>query len=115
MAVLRANKKNMHMMKMPMAGHWALVLRDAEQRKPADVDEALDAINSALEGNGIEAIRCERQIDHFYYDINLLYVNMGDPYRDTVMFDTHEGKFYVGGWGDWVKAMERKHGEGFCL
>lgn len=101
------------------AAWWIRQIHAAEKGKLSDweyyagIEVILDRWNTARGNYGTEVIRCERQVE-YYRDVNLLYVNVGDPYRATLLFDTYEGKFYVGGWGDWVEAMERKHGDGWC-
>jgi antirestriction protein ArdC len=38
-----------------------------------------------------------------------MYVNMGDPYRTTILFDGSVGEFIVGNWGDHVEEKEREY------
>lgn len=75
-----------------------------------NVDEVLDLTNKLLPGHGVEAIRGNYQVDRYYYDIVALYVNMGDPYIPTLLYDTDRGKFYVTGYGDWVEKNEKRYG-----
>jgi len=74
------------------------------------VDDILDMANDLLDGHGIEAIRGDYHVNNYYYDIVGLYVNMGDPYIPTLLYDTDRGKFYVGGYGDWVEANTKRYG-----
>ena len=74
------------------------------------VDNLLDSFNSELSGYGIEAIRCDTVWDSYYCDICALYVNMGDTYASTILYDTVKGKFYITTFGDFVEKNERKYG-----
>ena len=62
------------------------------------VDEALEAINKLIGGFGVESVSDERapQVDRYYYQIQLLYVNVGDSYGGTILYDTQESTFGVG-------------------
>ena len=72
------------------------------------VDEALEAINKLIGGFGVESVSDERapQVDRYYYQIQLLYVNTGDSYLDTILYDTQESTFGVGSVGGWLEVME---------
>lgn len=71
------------------------------------VDEALNMADTLLNGHGIEAIRGGSNRGGYYMDIEALYVNMGDAYANTVLYDVARDKFYVTTYGDWVEARER--------
>jgi hypothetical protein len=36
-----------------------------------------------------------------------LYVNMGDTYDATIIYDCLKDKFYVGTWGDWYEWRKK--------
>lgn len=107
----RATKANLKKY-LPELVPLAKKIKDA--RSHEEVDAVLDEANKLLDAYGIEAIECNRQVDRYYFDINLLYVNTGDTYNTTLMYDTYEGRFYVTTMGDWVERAERRHGDGFC-
>ena len=69
------------------------------------IDRALDICNKILGGYGIEAIQGSHWQD-YYLDIVLLYVNMGDTYDRTIVYDTIDNKFHITGWGDFVENSE---------
>jgi hypothetical protein len=75
--------------------------------KPDLTDLKLRIANAILEGHGIEATRGSRFISHYYQDTNLLYVNMGDAYVETVCFDTFKEKFIFTSWGDIVESKPK--------
>lgn len=69
---------------------------------------ALDYANELLGGNGIEYI--ESQQDTMRHREGLSYVNMGDTYDTTLIYDHKTGRFYVGAWGDWVERYPKRFG-----
>ena len=71
---------------------------------------ALDYANELLGGNGIEYI--ESQQDTMRHREGLSYVNMGDTYDTTLIYDHATGRFYVGAWGDWVERYPKRFGFG---
>jgi len=77
---------------------------------PDKIDEALDYANEILGGHGVESVQVEDyQVDRYYYNIILLYVNRGDAYAITLCYDTEEHEFFVGSWGDWYEEWDQKH------
>ncbi len=72
------------------------------------IDEALETVNSAIDGHGVEGIQAEDgyKVDDYWRDTILLYVNMGDTYDTTICYDTEEEEFFVGSWGDFVEDWE---------
>jgi hypothetical protein len=70
------------------------------------IDGILNVANSLFDGHGIEPIRGKWH-DRYYQDIVALYVNMGDTYNTTLLFDAVKTKFYVTSWGDFVESKSR--------
>lgn len=74
-----------------------------------DVDEAMEFANEALDGHGVEAIAGDDyQVDKYWMDTVLLYVNLGDTYDTTILYDTENAEFSVGSWGDFMEAWEEE-------
>ena len=48
-------------------------------------------------------MRGSEQVDRYYFDIHLLYVNMGDTYVPTIIYDTLKELWYCCSWGDIVE------------
>jgi len=71
------------------------------------IDQALDSINNILGGYGVEAIR-DNKWSSYYCDIGLLYVNLGDTYTPTVIYDTRSDKWIIASWGDIVERNEKR-------
>ena len=75
---------------------------------PKKVDAALELMDGYMRTHGVEAVRAPgAHVDRYYYDIVALYVNTGEPYDSTLIYDTEKERFTVGNWGDWVSAQER--------
>ena len=55
----------------------------------------LDTADRLIGGHGVENL----YPDHG----NIYYVNLGDPYDTTLMYDSRKGRLYVGAWGDYVE------------
>lgn len=73
-------------------------------------DRILAAVNCELEQFGVEPVRAENyQVDRYYYNIIALYVNTGNTYNLTLVYDTEAERFSITSWGDWFKSWERKH------
>jgi hypothetical protein len=73
------------------------------------VDKVLEEVNRLTDANGIEPINGDYHVDNFYHDIVALYVNMGDTYETTLLYETDKDRFLVTSWGDWVEHNERKY------
>jgi len=55
-----------------------------------------------LQGHGLEHLMSENQ------RAEAVYVNMGDTYNATLLFDLNKGRMWATTWGDWVETEERK-------
>lgn len=76
------------------------------------IDEVMEFANEAINGNGVEAIQGDGAfIDKFWRDTVLVYVNMGDTYDQTILYDTESSEFSVGSWGDFMEEWEKEDEE----
>lgn len=65
------------------------------------------SIASALSDSfGVEYLHDKR--DSFSSAFGIEYVNAGDTYKDTLMYDNYSGRFICGSWGDVVERNERR-------
>lgn len=94
------------MFKLELSQAKKLVSMMQSAQRGKEVDAVLDYADKLLEGHGVEAIRGENITDGYYGDIVALYVNMGDTYNATILFDVDRHKFYATSYGDWVEAYE---------
>lgn len=68
------------------------------------VEELLDGVSEQTDAGGVEGYLDSRR------GIDLMYVNVGDPYQTTFLFDARgEGRFFVGKWGDVIEEQEREY------
>lgn len=76
-----------------------------------DADQILSLANRVLKGHGVEALKSDDAfVDSYFRDTIALYVNMGDTYAPTVVYDTSTGEFEVTSWGDFMEYWERENG-----
>ncbi len=73
------------------------------------VEEALKRANEVMHGHGVEPM--SGQPDNKTITV-ALYVNMGDTYSSTIVYDCLSDKFYVGSWGDWFEWREKNKAYG---
>jgi hypothetical protein len=68
-------------------------------------DQILQHVNQAAGGYGVERIDHEF-VDSYWHSLLLLYVNFGDTYDETLIFNPTRTSFEVGSWGDYVEGFE---------
>jgi len=76
---------------------------------PSDVELKMEACNEVLSGYGVEAIRGKWR-SSYHGDIVFTYVNMGDTYDQTVVFDCVKHEFHLTSWGDAVEHAPKYYG-----
>ena len=106
---------------MPRRGDWSFhgqtvgrpelrrVLREAKRRakavgKTRDVDFILDAAGDILGEGPTEALWSDRSVTV----PAALYVNRGDTYVPTILYDRLSDQFRIIAWGDYVEMKERR-------
>jgi hypothetical protein len=76
--------------------------------RPSKREQRMLALNEVLQGFGVEIIGNVNMCDDD--DIHAEYVNMGETYNVTILFDRRTRRFRLTTWGDWVETFEQKHG-----
>lgn len=71
---------------------------------PNYFDRLMCALNEILEGFGVEPIWGKDSEMEPIAE----YINMGDTYNTTILYDYDKGTFQVTSWGDWFEANERR-------
>lgn len=71
-------------------------------------EAVLEHVNKLIGGHGTEVIRDENAWDGYYGDAVAEYVNMGDTYDVTLLYDTRDYEFHLTSWGDWYEAYEQE-------
>lgn len=72
--------------------------RDGKMRS----QEMLSSVDRILDGHGVEHLRSVNGRAEAYY------VNMGDPYRPTLLLDLGKDRVWTTDWGTWVETEERR-------
>jgi hypothetical protein len=76
---------------------------------PDAADAALETADAMLDGMGVEPLTPENAyVDRYYNNIVALYVNMGDTYAPTILYDTEYEQFMVTSWGDFLEGWEKE-------
>jgi hypothetical protein len=83
------------------------VLTKEHASSHSDVDDILGIIETLLEGYGVEPLRGDH-VDNYYMDINILYINLGDTYTPTVLYDTLLNRFFICSWGDYIESKPKR-------
>ena len=71
--------------------------------RPSRLDRIMECLNEVLGTYGVEAIG-----DSQTYGPPAEYLNAGDTYAATLVFDRLVGNFKLTSWGDWLEKNESK-------
>lgn len=71
-----------------------------------DVSLVLYAFNKIMDAYGVESLRSPISYSRFWRDIAAVYVNTGDPYTPTVIYDVDHEKYIHGNIGGWIEHYE---------
>lgn len=80
-----------------------------KNRQRIDIDLVMAAFNKITGGRGVEALHDRNSYRRFWEDVVLLYVNLGDPYEKTILYDVDDGKLLRRSWGNWMESYEMSH------
>lgn len=72
--------------------------------QPRYVDKLLLAINEEIEGCGVEAV-FDNDFQEGQWPI-MEYINHGDAYTPTILYDHVDKEFIVASWADWYETYE---------
>lgn len=70
-------------------------------------DIVMEKCDKIMNGYGVEALRGP-DFRHYWGEIEVLYVNMGDSYAQTVYYDARSRSFRVGSCGDLIESDEKR-------
>lgn len=73
--------------------------------EPALIEQIICAANELMEGFGRETIRSTKNWDSFWCDAKFVYINMGDMYVPTLIFNTVSKSFSVAYMADVVDRL----------
>ncbi len=80
---------------------------DQSYNIPNQHELVMSALNDLLGGFGVEAIRDPTDSD----TIIATYINQGDTYDATIVFDEDKSEFVLTTWGDWFENWENDQNE----
>lgn len=80
-----------------------------------EIDDLLTQAKSIIEGEGVESITAEDvYVNSYYRDIIALYINKGDSYDTTILYDTYMNRVEIVAWASWYEWWEtqkkKRHG-----
>lgn len=83
-------------------------LRKQCYNRPDTIQEKLTAINELIDGHGVEAIQVSSELyqDRYYGNCIGEYVNLGDTYNLTVIWNSIDNRFEFTSWGDYFEEKE---------
>ena len=76
--------------------------------KPDTIQEKLTVLNELIDGHGIEPIQVSEELyqDSYYGNCIGEYINLGDTYITTIVFNTIDREWLVTSWGDYFESKE---------
>lgn len=81
----------------------------AENGSYQEVWDVLHLAADHMTAYGVADCSDERYfVGHYYQNIIAEYVNMGETYTPTLLFDTENQTLHVTSWGDWYEEWETK-------
>lgn len=75
-----------------------------------EIELTLRQINKLLNGFGIQVVTGDQARQSYWMDAVAAYVNKGDTYDLTVIFDTIKNKFVITSLGDFVEKNQNRYG-----
>ena len=113
MAMLAITKPQAELVKMVLTEEIDSVLFKGSNlivtSRGSHINNQMEAINTIIGGYGVEALRQHNiSTDNYWMDTRAIYVNMGDTYTLTLLYDILMDRFYFTSWGDFVESAERK-------
>jgi hypothetical protein len=84
------------------------VLAAVDVKSHRSVDDTLKTANRLIGGYGVEVLR-GKYVNSYYGDIVAEYVNVGDSYAATLLFNTVTSRFSLTSWGDFVEKNAKRY------
>ena len=94
---------------VPAVAEWK---RACYHEPSAGPEAILRAIDATLGTYGTEPIDCTKHYQRYWHSCAAVYVNVGDTYEPTILFDTIAGKYRLTTLGDFVESYDRRYGLG---
>lgn len=92
-----------HPRRFPATNYWLTSCYHFPRRK----EIKMEALNELLQCCGVEAISVEGEfIDSYHRDIVATYLNTGDTYSPTILYDNRNSVFKLTSWGDFYESLQ---------
>ena len=78
-----------------------------------ELEGTMDQLDTVLDGHGVELISGSGDTaanDSYFPDVQALYVNMGDTYNTTIVYDLVDERYLLTTMGDEVEHLQNQHG-----
>lgn len=80
--------------------------------RDTQVEATMKHANKLMHGYGVEALQDENAwVDRYWQSTLALYVNKGDTYSTTLLYDTENDRYLITSWGDFYENWLGKHQE----
>ena len=84
-------------------------LRKQCYNPPDRITEQMEVLNELIDGFGIESIRIEDYwYNNYWQDVIGVYVNLGDTYILTIIYNVIDEQFEFTCWGDYYESKEKE-------
>ena len=87
---------------------WMVKVANRGNLKNEEISNLLDIFNENLGGYGVEVLRSSDFRKSYWGDIIALYVNMGEKYETTILYDIDNEEFIKTSWGDFMENRENE-------
>jgi hypothetical protein len=84
---------------VPSVERWALQCFN----RPAQIELLLSAANDLLDGFGVEPLETQEEWETLTSGPRREYINMGETYAVTLIYDHDHGRFFLASYGDVVE------------
>ena len=79
-------------------------------RGDTQVEATMKYANKIMNAYGVEGLRDENAwVDRYWQNTIALYVNKGDTYITTLLYDTENDKYVITSWGNFYENWLYKH------
>src|SRR6266571_8032193 len=75
-------------------------------RTDAEINDTLKTVSVLLHGYGVEYL--PSKLDTYSKGVGLEYVNMGETYTPTILYDCLTNRFICASWGDIVESEPKR-------
>jgi hypothetical protein len=78
-------------------------INDVNTNNPREIDDVMDVIDNLISGYGVEVIRSNNINNKYWIDVVATYINLGDTYKTTILYDVINNEFLCISYGNWIE------------